>query len=102
MMELLDGAFKNSENSVQVGDVTLDVDTCNSEVKEYLESRKDNTFSVNRSITSWLQRCEGEDDMTDADIKPMSDNKCINGNLSDLAKDLDNLTLRTKQNNDKI
>ena len=101
-MELLDGAFKNSENSVQVGDVTLDVDTCNSEVKEYLKSRKDNTFSVKRSITSWLQRCEGEDAITDVDIKPMPDNKCINRNLSDLAKDLDNVTLRTKQNNDKI
>ena len=101
-MELLDRTFKKSENSVQIEDATLDVDTCNSEVKEYLESREDNIFSVNRSITSWLHRCEGEDDMTDVDIKPMSDNKCINGNLSDLAKDLDNLTVRTKQNNDKI
>ena len=59
--------------------LTLDVDTFNRKVREYLESRKDNTFLENRSITPWLQCSEGEDDMTDVDTKPISGNKCING-----------------------
>ena len=50
MIKLLDGALMGSENSVWIEDVTFDVDTRSSQVKEYLESRKDNTLSENRSM----------------------------------------------------
>ena len=40
--------------------------------------------------------------MTDVNTKPMPDNKFINGNYSDLTRELDNLTLRKKEYNDKI
>ena len=55
MMESLNGALTDSEDSVSLKDITFNVDTCNSEVKEYLESRKDYPLSENRSTMSRLQ-----------------------------------------------
>lgn len=89
MMELLDRTLTDSD-SVWIEYVTLNVDKSNREVKKYLESRKVNWLSENRSITLWLKCCESADDMTDVDTKPMPDKNRINGNLSDLAKDLTN------------
>lgn len=55
MMESLNGALTYSEDSVWLEDITFNVDTCNSGVKEYLESRKDDPLSENRSTMSRLQ-----------------------------------------------
>ena len=38
-------------------DVTFNVDTCNSDIQEYIDSRKDKPPSDNRSIRSWIERC---------------------------------------------
>ena len=40
MMKLLD-EIKQSEDESWIKDVTYNVNTCNSDVKEYLDSRKD-------------------------------------------------------------
>ena len=39
-MGLSNRTFMDSEENEWIEDVTFNVDTCNSEVKEYLESRK--------------------------------------------------------------
>lgn len=55
MMESLNGALTYSEDSIWLEDITFNVDTCDSGVKEYLESRKDDPLSENRSTMSRLQ-----------------------------------------------
>ena len=41
-------------------DVTFNVDTCNSNIQEYIDFRKDKPPSDNRSIRSWIERCQSE------------------------------------------
>ena len=101
IMELSDGTTKFSEDDGWLEDVTYNVDTCNSDVNEYLESRRDEPPSENRSITSWLQRCENEERIGEVDLKLHHSGNTANGNMSDLANDLDKLTLRTREENDE-
>ena len=48
-------------------DVTLNVDTCNSDIQECIDSRKDEPPSGNRSIRSWIERCQSEDGKSDTE-----------------------------------
>ena len=46
-------------------DVRFNVDTCISDIEEYIDSRKDEPPSDNRSIRSWNERCQSEDGKSD-------------------------------------
>ena len=77
-------------------DVTFNVDTCNSDIQEYIDSRKDESPSNNRSIRSWIERCQNEDGKSDIE-KQQNENKFVEHvqeNLSDLANRLNGLTLQ--------
>ena len=45
VMNLSNGLFMDSKENEWIEDVTFDVDTCKSKVKEYLESREDDPLS---------------------------------------------------------
>ena len=81
-------------------DVTFNVDTCNSDIQEYIDSRKDEPPSNNRSIRSWIERCQSENGKSDIENQ-QNENKYMKHlpeNLSDLANMLNELTLQgTKQ-----
>ena len=53
-------------------------------------------------MTSWLNRCANEDITTEAHGANIPEKKVIHKNLSDSAKDLDNLTLKTKEYQDEL
>ena len=50
-----------------MGDVTLNADTCNSNIQENVDYRKDEPPSDNRSIRSWIERCQSEDGKSDTE-----------------------------------
>ena len=50
----------------------------------------------------WFNRCANEDIATEAHGAKTREKKVIHRNLSDLAKDLDHLTLTTKQDQDEL
>lgn len=50
----------------------------------------------------WFNRCANEDIATEAHGTKTREKKVIHRNLSDLAKDLDHLTLTTKQDQDEL
>ena len=77
-------------------DVTFNVDTCHSDIQEYIDSRKDESPSDNRSIRSWIERCQSEDGKSDID-RQQNGNKYVEHvqeNQSDLANRLNALTLQ--------
>ena len=94
MMKLLDES-NQSEDKGWIEDITYTVDTCNSDVKEYLDSRKDGPPSGVSSVISWLNCCTNEDITTEAHGTNILEKEVIHRNLSDLAKDINNLTLKT-------
>ena len=77
-------------------DVTFNVDTCNSGIQEYVDSRRDEPPSDNRSTRSWIEHSQSEDSKSDIE-KQRNENKYVEhakGNLSDLANRLNGLTLQ--------
>ena len=77
-------------------DVTFNVDTCNSDIQKCIDSRKDKPPSDNRSVRSWIERCQSEDGKSDIENQ-RNENKYmehIPENLSDLANRLNGLTLQ--------
>ena len=79
-----------------IEDVTFNLDTCNSDIQEYIDSRKDEPPSDNRSIRSWIKRCQSEDGKSDIENQ-RNENKYmehVHENLSNLANRLNRLTLQ--------
>ena len=79
-----------------MGDVTLNADTCNSNIQENVDYRKDEPPSDNRSIRSWIERCQSEDGKSDTE-KQQNENKYmehVQKDLSNLARRLNGLTLQ--------
>ena len=77
-------------------DVTLNVDTSNSDIQEYIDSKTDKPHSDNKSIRSWIERCQNEDGKSDIE-KQRNENKYVQHvqeNLSDLANRLNKLILQ--------
>ena len=62
-----------------------------------LESRKDKPPSEFSSLALWFNRCANEAYGTNIPEK-----KVIHRNVSGLANDLDNLTLKTKEDQDEL
>ena len=84
-------------------DVTFNVDTCNSDVQVYIDSRKDDLLSDNRSIRSWIERCQSENGKGDIE-KQRNENKYVEHvqeNLSDLVNRLNGLTLQGTEQEEK-
>ena len=80
-------------------DVTFNVDTCNSDIQEYIDSRKDEPPSDNGSIRSWIERCQSQDGKNDIE-KQQNEKKYVEQvqeNLSDLANSLNGLTLKVNE-----
>ena len=100
MMKLLDES-NQSEDEGWIEDITY-VDTFSSDVKEYLDLRKDEPPSEVSSVTLWLNRCANEDIATEAHGANNPEKKATHRNLFDLAKDLDNLTLKTKEDQNEL
>ena len=78
MMKLLDES-NQSKDGGWIEDVTYNVDTCNSDVKEYL--RKDEPPSEVSSVTSWLNCCPNEDLATEAYGANIPEKNIIHRNL---------------------
>lgn len=78
-----------------MGDVTLNADTCNSNIQENVDYRRDEPPSDNWSIRSWIERCQSEDGKSDIE-KQQNENKYVEHvqeDLSNLARRLNRLTL---------
>ena len=78
------------------GRCNVQVDTGNSDIQEYIDSRKDELPSDKGSIRSWIERCQSEDGKSDIE-KQQNENKYaeqVQENLSDLANRLKGLTLK--------
>ena len=67
-----------------------------------LESRKDKPPSEFSSVALWFNRCANEDIATEAYGTNIPEKKVIHRNVSSLANDLDNLTLKTKEDQDEL
>ena len=91
----------SDETSIEIAprwmkDVTFNVGTCNSDMQEYIDSKKDEPPSDNRSIRSWIERCQSGDGKTDIE-KQRNENKYVEHvqeNLSNLANRLNGVTLQ--------
>ena len=83
-------------------DVTFNVDTCNSDIQEYIDSTKNEPPSDNRSIRSWIEGCQSEDGKSDIENQ-RNENKYMEHvpeNLSDLANTLNGLILQGTEQED--
>ena len=74
MMKLLDGTNQN-ERKGRIEDITFNIDACNSYAKGILASKKDEAPSEGRKVTSRLNYCQNEDNITEV---PTADNPEIN------------------------
>ena len=77
-------------------DVTLNVDNCNRDAQEYIDSRENKPPSDNRPIRSWIERCQSKDVKSNIE-KQRNENKYVEHaqeNLFDLANRLNALTLQ--------
>ena len=74
IMKLLDGTNQN-EVKGRIDDLTFNIDTWNSYAKGILASKKDEAPSEGRKITSRLNYCQNEDNITEV---PTADNPEIN------------------------
>ena len=77
-------------------DVTFNLDTCNSDIQEHIDPRKDEPPSDNRSIGLWIKRCKSEDGKSDIENQ-QNENKYMEHvpeNLSDLVNKLTGLMLQ--------
>ena len=91
----------SDETSIEIDpgwmeDVTFNVDTCNSDIQEYIDSRKNEPPSDNRSIRSWIEHCQSEDGKIDIENQ-QNENKYMEHvpeNLSNLANRLNGLTIQ--------
>ena len=87
-------------NPGSMEDVTFNIDTCNSDIQKYIDSRKDEPPSDNRSIRSRIERCQGEDGKSDIENQRNKNEymEHVPENLSNLAIRLNGLILQgTKQ-----
>ena len=89
-------------------DVTFNVNTCNSDVQKYIDSRKDDRPSDNRSISSQIERCQSEDGNCKIQ-KQQNENKYVEllqENMSDVGNRLNGQALQgteqEEQNNIEI
>ena len=57
-------------------DVTVNVDTSNSDIQEYIDSRTDKPPPDNKSIRSWIERCQSKDGKSDIENNAMRTNMC--------------------------
>lgn len=74
IMKLLDGTNQN-EGKGRIEDLTFNIDTCNSYAKGIVTLKKDEAPSEGRKVTSRLNYCQNEDNITEV---PTADNPEIN------------------------
>ena len=91
----------SDETSIEIDsgwmeDVTFNVDTCNSAIQEYIDSRKYEPSSDNKSIMSWIEQSQSEDSKIDIE-KQQNGNKYVEHvqqKLPYLSSRLNRLTLK--------
>ena len=91
----------SDETSIEIDsgwmeDVTFNVDTCNSAIQEYIDSRKCEPSSDNKSIMSWIEQSQSEDSKIDIE-KQQNGNKYVEyvqQKLPYLSSRLNRLTLK--------
>ena len=78
-----------------IEDVIFSIDTCNSCVEEYLNSRKDdsNSSASGNSVSSWIWRYEKEN----LQFRRQEENETHHEKLSDLANKLNDLRIKSTE-----